>query len=686
MVMAKIRSDVSAIKKYAVTALVVVSFLFNTYTIYSQTASLATFQLAKKHFKKGMKFFNDMHYLAAVEFFRKSVEVYGEYLTGREYLARSYKLAGFKDAALKEWENLREIYPENVSIISKIDGLRFRDALPKKRDMETEYIPQNAYRSIDFDRFAFRHPVDMTVDDSKNLYVTSFKTGEVIKISANGTGKNTFQPSLNGRLYGIDHHRGRLAVADFGVDRVYILSTTGRKLMTIGETGSGEGNFHGPEGLCFDRSGNLFVVDSGNHRVQKFGRDGGFILQFGEKGEYEGDLHKPTDIAAMKGKVYVTDTGNGRLAVFDEWGNFIENLSMEGVTSPRGISRSGNTLLVSDMKGGLLFYNPETGGSRWFRQRDDDGTKFSMLVSSIVDRDKYLYCLDYNFQTVYLYSPLEKRYTNLDVEIASVDTDSYPVVAYYVHVRNRDGSPLYGLTAENFSVTEDRAPISNLYVDYLKRMRKSASIVLCVDRSRETGKYHNEIPWVADFILRKLRKNDRVKVVNFNKDSWGSNFDWSRRRTVKLLREREYGSGRNVGSALYNSVSELLPQVNRRAVVLITDGSIDDNSFQNYTPRNIVEYARNHYVPVYAISFKEADPELRRLCEETGGALYRAHELDSLRGLYDRIREAEEYRYVLVYSTYKAPAFRGWWSEVRIEVDYKGQKGYEWTGYFVPGE
>ncbi len=684
--MAHNKPDIPAIKKTAVIALVVISSLFNTYSIYSQTKNLATFQLAKKHFKRGMKFFNDMQYLAAVEFFRKSVEVYGDYLTGREYLARSYKLAGFKDAALKEWENLREIYPENVSIINKIDGLRYRDALPEKRGIDTEYIPQNVYRSIDFNRFAFRHPVDMAVDDSKNLYVTSFKTGEVIKINANGAGTSTFQPSLNGRLYGIDHHRGRLAVADFAVDTVYILSTGGKKLMTIGETGSREGGFHGPEGLCYDESGDLFVVDSGNHRVQKFNRDGKFILQFGTKGEYEGNLLKPTDIACLQGKVFVTDTGNSRLAVFDQWGNFIENISHGGMVSPRGISRTGKTLLISDMKNGLLFYHTVTGATRWFRGGGEDRDRFSMLVSAVVDRDKYLYCLDYNFQTVYLYSPLEKRYTNLDVEIASVDINSYPIVAYYVHVRNRDGSPLYGLVADNFRITEDRAPISNLYVDYLKRMRKSASIVLCVDRSRETRGYHNEIPWVADFILKKIRKNDRVKVVNFNRDSWSSNFDWSRRRTVKRLREREYGNGKNVGSALYNSVSELLPQVNRRAVVLITDGSLDDDSFQNYTSRNIIEYARNHYVPIYGVSFRKADPELKRVCAESGGALYRAHQVDSLRSLYDKIKNAEEYRYVLVYTTYKAPAFRGWWSEVKIDVDYKGQKGYEWTGYFVPGE
>jgi len=26
----------------------------------------------------------------------------------------------------------------------------------------------------------------------------------------------------------------------------------------------------------------------------------------------------------------------------------------------------------------------------------------------------------------------------------------------------------------------------------------------------------------------------------------------------------------------------------------------------------------------------------------------------------------------------------GWWSDVTVNVSYKGQKGTEWAGYFVP--
>ena len=55
-------------------------------------------------------------------------------------------------------------------------------------------------------------------------------------------------------------------------------------------------------------------------------------------------------------------------------------------------------------------------------------------------------------------------------------------------------------------------------------------------------------------------------------------------------------------------------------------------------------------------------------------------------GIYEKIKKSEEYRYILMYHSYKLPAFRGWWSDIKINVKSKGQTGFEWGGYFVPEE
>ncbi len=651
----------------------------------AEVRDLVKFEIAKKYYRQGDKFFNSMQYLAAAEYFRKAVNEYPDYYTARDHLARSYKLAGFNDAALKEWENLLEASPDNAALINKIDDLRFQQARSDAVYGQADYVYQDTYVASKIRRFEFRRPTGIAVDNDKSIYITSFSEGNLIKLDSNGKGAFSIKLSLNGKLYGVDYHAGKLAVSDFKEDRIYFLNKKGEVLSRFGSSGDGEGQFHGPEGLCFGDKGELYVVDSGNCRVQKFDEKGEYILQFGKRGEYEGELQKPTGIVAYRDKVYITDTGNKRIACFDDSGNFVNNIVLKELEYPRAVTRVGDSLLLSDEKKGLLFYNPETGTSNRFNPSGGPKQALSRPVSAAVDRDSYLYCLDYDNESVLVYSPSKKRYSNLSVETTSIDINSFPSVAFYLTIRSRDGSPLYGLDASNFQVTEDGAPITNVYIDYLKKLLPSVSISLCVDRSRGNEQYHNDIPWAAEFILQKMRKNDFIKVTNFNKEYWeGSKFDWSRRRTLKALKERGYGEGKNIGKALYNAVSNLVPRLNRRGVVLITDGAIRDDSFQTYTPANVISYAKSHYVPIYIISFKEPNEIFKTIAGETGGEVFRPSQLDGMRMIYSKIKNSEEYRYVLVYPTYKLPSFKGLWSDVRIEVNQKGQKGIEWGGYFVP--
>jgi len=47
----------------------------------------------------------------------------------------------------------------------------------------------------------------------------------------------------------------------------------------MGQWGTGEGQFNGPQGLAIDSSANVYVADTGNNRIQKF--------QFGRRLHHE---------------------------------------------------------------------------------------------------------------------------------------------------------------------------------------------------------------------------------------------------------------------------------------------------------------------------------------------------------------------------------------------------------------
>ena len=64
---------------------------------------------------------------------------------------------------------------------------------------------------------------------------------------------------------------GRVFVADTGNDRMQSFSTTGVLYAPFGRTGTGNGQYDGPNAVASDCAPNLYILDAGNSRVQKLG-------------------------------------------------------------------------------------------------------------------------------------------------------------------------------------------------------------------------------------------------------------------------------------------------------------------------------------------------------------------------------------------------------------------------------
>jgi len=652
-------------------------------SVYPADINFVKFESAKEFFKKGTVYFNNMQYLAAAEFFKKALQEYPDYYTARDYLARSFRLAGFTDSAISELNKILDIYPENISAKQRLDSIQFRKGFSGAGDNPADYLLHAEYDSQAMKRFSFPDATDMTVDGDRNIYVTSFSSPRVVRIDLNGKAEEIIRTGYSGGIYGIDCSRDRIAITDFKNDMVMITALSGKIIKKFGGKGSADGLFHGPKGVCFDRKGFIYVVDGGNYRVQKFDPSGNFNLSFGKNGEYEGEFKNPSDIVCLKDMIYVTDTALKKIAVYDVYGNYIKDIVIDEMLSPRGINFSGDNLIIADEKNGVIIYNVENGAKIVFKEWNERTIVRS--VSAMFDQDGFFYVLDSVPNRVYCFSPAEKQYSNLEVEITSIDSNNFPVVAYYVNVRGRDGKPIYGLKPSNFTIIEDNSQIINFYTDYLKDRVKSASFALVVDRSKDMIGRHTDLPWLSDFILKSMKINDSIELVNYNDQVWiGSGFDWSRRRTIAALEKQEYRDGKQTGAALYQSITSLIPRPDRRGVILITDGSISDDSFTQYTPDTIIDYAREHYIPVFIISLKSCSPELVRIAESTDGKVVSPSDIDTLRNIYPSIKNRDEHRYVIVYNTFKLPSFREWWVDVKLEVNYKGQTGIEWGGYFVP--
>ncbi|MDA3900168.1 MAG: VWA domain-containing protein [Spirochaetes bacterium] len=668
------------LKNIILPALLILLFL----PIISFGQSEATFEMARTRFKQGITLFNNYSYLGAIEFFRNALSVYPEYHQAREYLARAYRLAGYTDEALTEWQYLFDI-SRDAAVQNKIDMLRYHRVQSMQQPLPPEYTHVRTLESRDLKSYHFRYPTDIVVDRNKMIYVVSYNSGRIVKIDDKGKGLRTFKPAADSRIFSIDMENDTLLFSDFANDRIYCTDSNFNANFIFGESGSGNGQFHGPQGVCFDEQMGIYVVDSGNHRIQKFSKDGSYILQFGTKGNYEGELLNPTDVAVDGEFVYITDTGNRRISVFDTSGNFITHITDDNLQSPRGLVSQNGELLISDSSSGLIVYNIKTESRVYFSSWNEDSSKFSRLYSSVYDRDGFLYSLDHDKESVAIFSPVEKRYTNLDIEIKSVDVSKFPTVAFYVSVRDRSGKPVYALRPEEFFVTEDSARIQKVSIDYLHERKLKSTMVFCVDRSEPMQNWSDELIWSADFILKEMKRSDSVKVLDFTDDySVASDYDWSRRRLLKSLRDGTFGEGKQIGRVLYNAITDLLKTDSKRAVVLFTDGIVNETSFEQYSENVIIDYARCHYIPVYIVSLSQNSEVLKDICDKTGGMFIEARKVSDLQRIYSDIRNQEEYRYVVVYNSFKESFYSGWWSNVSIEVESKGESGIEWGGYYIP--
>ena len=134
---------------------------------------------------------------------------------------------------------------------------------------------------------------------------------------------------------------------------VKIFSFQGDYLTALGSSGSGDGQFNYPKGLCFNSKGLLYVMEYGNCRVQVF-RDNVFLFKFGSKGKNPGQFQSPRCIAIdSSDQLYVTDCSG--ISMFSEDGHFIKKINCNG---PYAIGIAPGHYIITDVNNTLTVFSP----------------------------------------------------------------------------------------------------------------------------------------------------------------------------------------------------------------------------------------------------------------------------------------------------------------------------------------
>ncbi|MCR9144892.1 MAG: NHL repeat-containing protein [bacterium] len=662
---------------------------------------------AREYFQKGLTFYNARLYVAAREFFYKSLDVQPYFHLARRYLGDSYYYSGDWNGALEQWEFLDNVSDGAYPLVRQRSEL-LRFYLNRYRN-PGDYVFLRSITPASFTAVGLKRPVDVGVDPSNRTYILSYESANLLKVGPAGELERDMQ---GGWLNGFDGPSSlwiqddRLYVSDYSADLVRVLDESGSATLEFGGSGSGDGQFYGPTGIiATDRA--VYVVDSGNHRVQKFAPDGKFLFAFGpdDRGR---SLQYPVGIALDRPRgggeteaggevVYVADRDDRRILRYDQDGNYLDDIRSEHLRRPRGLDIQGDRLLIADEESGVWFYDLQKRSWKALpplRNENDEPVRLAKPFAARMDAYGTIHVADYGLNQVLTLVPRGLRIANLDMRIQRVDVSDFPNVAVFLTLKNRLGDPLRGLSRGDFILNENDRRMGGIRVDNTRPYNRRTSLVITKENTEFfAANYTEYLPVALKGLLDPLRTADRLKIVRVGQQVRNVYEGLERRRIRRVLSEGERTDEPNLGKGLYESLTDLVSELGPRTVVLIVSGKEYAAAYNQYSLQKITQYARANEIQIDVISFEgDADPDARaeqrdrymRLAADTGGVYYRGFDETALANLYETIRARKDERYVLTYSSALSRELSGRYVDLNVQARYLGTAGLADAGFFIP--
>ena len=173
-------------------------------------------------------------------------------------------------------------------------------------------------------------PAYVAMDSNNNIYVTDISSSNrVVKFAGNGA--YLAQWGGLGTGNGQFHYPNGIAVdssnnvyvADSGNNRIEKFSSNGTYLTQWSSHGNGNTEFS-PQVIAVDSSNNVYVNSWIDGTIGKLSGDGSYLLQFGGTGNGNGTFEDATGIAVdASHNVYVTDYSDSHVEKFDGNGNYL---------------------------------------------------------------------------------------------------------------------------------------------------------------------------------------------------------------------------------------------------------------------------------------------------------------------------------------------------------------------------
>lgn len=654
---------------------------------------------ARLTFKEGFAQYNEGKFEEAIETFRETLVLSPSFEQAWYYLGGAYYRLGLLDESTYAWEEFMRLAGEDRELRRRINNI-YRLSRPEGLETLTSYQHLTTFIGSRWDEAGFHNPTDLVLDNEGNLYLVSFTSHRIAKLSPTGLPLLEFGGAGEGEgqfmnPFGIAlDPEGNIYVTDFGNHRVQKFDPEGNFLLGFGRQGQGKGEFLGPEGITVDKNGNIYVVDNGNARIEKFDSEGKFLLQMGRFGRRPGELDRPVGVALdPEGDVWVSDAGNHRVVEFDGSGNFLRLFQLPpGLLEPRGLVVDSNGYLYLAAASGAVL-RLDLANFDWNHLKTWNGEKrgFSTPFDVALDRSGILWVVDYERHAADSFMPSHFKLAGLNILTNQVILDHFPTIVYLVTVTTDDNRPVMGLTENNFKIVEDKVRFflfgfSDLYQEKSDRLL----ITLVLDVRSRMEEHRDKLNEVLKQFVNSIKLGTSVEIITFadkpdliqprtpNRDLLWDKID-TRKSVVQEDRDALW-------KALHTAVKETTNLPTRKVILLLSEQ--EEPARQSYLYDETINYAKISQCPIYSLDFTIGrDSEfLRRISKETNGeyiSVYRDGKKAA--NLYQEIegKIKGQGQYVLSYES-PVKKWTGSWVDTTISVGYFGLYAEDKRGYFVP--
>ena len=264
----------------------------------------------------------------------------------------------------------------------------------------------------------------------------------------------------------------------------------------------------------------------------------------------------------------------------------------------------------------------------------------------------------------------------------------------YVVVTGRDGRPVRGLAADDFTVRENGerqrvetfSAAGDLPITIGLAIDSSASMFVKLPEVQEAA---------AEFLGGLDGGRDRAFLVDFD-----DGVRLAAATTGELGEVRRAGFGlvadgrTSLWQAVVYSLVQLQSAPGRKALVVYSDGADEDDDFPF---RDALAFARKVGVPIYVIvsndeavrtggipiGFPSLGRRLQKLTSAVGGRVWLVRRGDDLADIYRQIEEELSAQYLLGYYPEDGGLVDGWrdWRRIEVEVEGRGLEARTLAGY-----